>query len=88
MEKLLLSFRAAARLLGVGRGDTLQALIKAELLRPVTLLGRSFIPREQVEALARQGEAQPAKKTKRQSTGGSIADLDLFPRKRQGQRRG
>lgn len=58
---LLLSFRAAAKMLGVGRNDLLHALIKAGLLRPVTLLGRrSYIPREQVESLARNGDTQPS----------------------------
>lgn len=54
---LLLSYRAAARLLGVGRNATLHALIAAGHLVPVVLLGRARIPREQIEALARAGSS-------------------------------
>lgn len=74
---LLLSFRAAAKLLGVGRGASLHALISAGLLRPVTLLGRAFIPREQIEHLAKGGDSPappPRRRTKRPS---SIADVVL-----------
>ena len=79
---LLLSYRAAAKLLGVGRGASLHALIAAGLLVPVKLPTgadgtlRAFIPREQIEALARAGAAPslpPAPRTtKRKRT---IADL-------------
>ena len=81
--KLLLSYRETARLLGIGRGPSLQALIKAGMLRPVSLLGRSLIPREQVESLARSGDAPSAPQFRAGSTKakkravGSIADIDL-----------
>lgn len=79
---LLLSFRAAAKLLGVGRNASLHALIAAGLLVPVKLPTgadgalRAFIPREQIEALARAGAAPVAvakpPRVKRKRT---IADL-------------
>jgi predicted site-specific integrase-resolvase len=77
--KLLLSYRDAARLLGIGRGSSLHALIRSGLLRPVTLLGRRFIPREQVEQLARVGErpSQESTKAGRQKPSGSIRDIKL-----------
>jgi hypothetical protein len=82
-HKLMLSYRAAARLLGVGRGATLHELIAAGLLRPVKLLRRSFIPRAQVEALAQTGEgpAVQAAAPKRSARGAgrrrSIADIEI-----------
>ncbi len=62
---LLLSYRAAAKLLGIGRNASLHALIAAGLLVPVKLPTgadgrlRAFIPRKQVEALAEAGAATP-----------------------------
>lgn len=75
--KLLLSYREAARLLGISRGPKLHALVKARLLNPVTLLGRSYIPREQIEALARSGDSKPvpARTRVKRPRGGSIADI-------------
>jgi hypothetical protein len=77
---LLLSYSKAAKLLGVSRNKALHELIAAGVLRPVLLLGRSFIPREQIEALGRHGDtpqATPAPKPKK-GRGGSIGDLKLF----------
>ena len=76
---LLLSFRSAAKLLGVGRGESLHALIAAGLLRPVKLLKRAYIPREQIEALARSGgeptkRLPPVRPTKAKQT---ISDIAL-----------
>jgi excisionase family DNA binding protein len=82
VNALLLSFRETAKLLGVGRGKTLHELIAAGLLRPVKLLGRSLIPREQIEQLARTGEGpastptEPAARKKSKATR-SIADLEI-----------
>lgn len=79
-DKLLLSYRAVAKLLGVSRGGSLHELISLGLLRPVTLLGRSLIPREQVEALARTGDGTataPEKLSRRRKlTARRISDLD------------
>ena len=78
-EKLLLSYSAAAKLLGVSRNDTLHALIKTGLLRPVLLLGRAYIPREQVEQLARTGERRIEPPPPRKSRAiVRTADLKLF----------
>lgn len=55
-QSLLLSYRQAAKLLGISRGSSLHDLIQRGLLRPVTLCGQQRIPREQVEELARNGE--------------------------------
>ncbi|MFE8600243.1 helix-turn-helix domain-containing protein [Archangium violaceum] len=79
---LLCSYREAARVLGIGRNNTLPELIRRGLLRPVTLLGRSYIPREQLEELARHGEAEPKSSAEREPkrkrrVGGSIADMKL-----------
>ncbi len=83
---LLLSYRAAAELLGVGRNTTLPKLIKAGLIRPVSLMGRTLIPREQVEALARSGDgstdsrfmgAPQLTKGKKSKRRGSISDIEL-----------
>ncbi|WP_350102538.1 helix-turn-helix domain-containing protein [Myxococcus sp. SDU36] len=59
MPPLLLSKRQAARLLGISRGRTLDELLKAGHLRPVLVLGRLKLPREEVERLAREG-TEPA----------------------------
>lgn len=81
-DPLLLSYRAAARLLGVGRGASLHELIASGLLRPVKLLRRSFIPRAQIEALAQTGEGPavvaPAKRSARlPARKRSIADIEI-----------
>ena len=82
-EPLLLSFRAAAKLLGIGRGDSLNALIKSGLIRPVMLLGKLKIPREQVEELARAGEppieirSPPRPKKRGSSASESVGSIDL-----------
>lgn len=79
---LLCSFREAARTLGLGRNKKLPELIRRGLLHPVTILGRQYIPRAQLEDLARRGESAPdsrfptAPKRARRNTG-SIADLKL-----------
>lgn len=78
-HKLLLSFRAAAALLGIGRNDALHELIRRGALRPVTVLDRTYIPREQVEALARTGERPPTSTTRkpRRVITASIADVEV-----------
>ncbi|WP_426751573.1 helix-turn-helix domain-containing protein [Myxococcus sp. Y35] len=76
---LLCSFREAAKLLGVGRNSTLPGLIARGVLRPVTVAGRRYIPREQLKHLARHGEA-PAETTpppKRRRAASSLRDLKL-----------
>jgi hypothetical protein len=78
VNKLLLSKRAAAKLLGVGRGNTLASLIARGVLTPVVIDGREYISREALEALARGGEhAAPARlrRAARPPTSGRIADL-------------
>ncbi|WP_425334806.1 helix-turn-helix domain-containing protein [Myxococcus stipitatus] len=55
MTPLLLSKRQAAKMLGVSRGRTLDELINAGFLRPVLILGRMKLPREEIERLAREG---------------------------------
>jgi excisionase family DNA binding protein len=79
---LLCSYREAARVLGVGRNNTLLELIRRGLLRPVELLGKRYIPREQLEQLARHGEAPRESSTtgtakRKRAADGSIADLKL-----------
>jgi excisionase family DNA binding protein len=79
---LLCSYREAARMLGVGRNGTLPELIRRGLLRPVTILGRRYIPREQLEELARSGEAPaashaPSAPKRKRREHSSIADLKL-----------
>ena len=80
-DRLLLTFSQAAALLGVGRNASLHALIRTGLLRPVTLLGKARIPREQVEALARGGDAlltAQAPSTRRpKKVVKSIADIEI-----------
>ncbi len=52
---LALSYREAARLLRIDRGDTLHDLISTGLLRPVPWGKGKRIPLEQVQELARTG---------------------------------
>jgi excisionase family DNA binding protein len=52
--KLILSFREAAKSLGIGR-DTLRILIRAGEVRTVQVNGRTRIPRLEVERLASEG---------------------------------
>ncbi len=63
MTPLLLSKRQAAKLLGVSRGRTLDELIRTGHLRPVVVLGRLKLPREEVERLAREG-TEPAPRSR------------------------
>lgn len=66
MSPLLLSKRQAAKLLGVGRGNTLQWLIDEGHIRPVIIQGRVRIPLEEVQRVAREGtEAMPKPKTRK-----------------------
>jgi len=51
-QKALLSKRATARLLGIGRSDTLPLLVKAGLLHPVSNLGKQKFDRREVEQLS------------------------------------
>jgi hypothetical protein len=78
---LLCSFREAAKLLGIGRNSTLPGLVARGALRPVTVAGRKYIPREQLIEFARNGEASteaaPAPSRRTRCTGGSIRDLKL-----------
>lgn len=55
MTPLLLSQRAAARLLGVSVGRTLAPLVRAGLVRTVTVGNRTRIPLAEVERVAREG---------------------------------
>jgi excisionase family DNA binding protein len=55
VPRLALSKREAARLLGIDRGKTLHALIRAGRLRTVPWGSGRRIPREDVERLAREG---------------------------------
>ena len=80
-EPLLLSFRAAAKALGVGRSGTLPSLVKRGVLTPVIVDGRPYFSRAQLEEFARTGEgpAQPgsAKSARRRKVSTSIADIEL-----------
>lgn len=83
-EPLLYSLRRAARVLGVGRNNTLAKLLANGSLRTVTIAGRRYIPREQLEELARHGENPsesradaPPKRKNKASKAGSIADLKI-----------
>jgi hypothetical protein len=62
---LLLSRRASARLLGVGRNETFQGLIDRGAIRPVIVDGREFFSRAELEEFARVGETnRPATRKK------------------------
>ena len=79
---MLCSFREAARLLGVGRNNTLKSLVRRGVLRPVVVEGREYIPLKQLEALAEHGEnpsepSAPKPPKRKRAAGGSIADLKL-----------
>ncbi|QRK06701.1 hypothetical protein F0U60_14990 [Archangium minus] len=79
---LLCRFREAARTIGLGRNKALLELSRRGLLRPVTILGRQYIPREQLEELARRGEVPaasgaPSVPKRQRRAGGSIADIEL-----------
>jgi excisionase family DNA binding protein len=54
-KKLILSKREAAKLLGVGRNQTLHDLIARGLLRTVVVNGQVKVPRADVERIAREG---------------------------------
>lgn len=54
-KKLILSKREAAKLLGVGRNQTLHDLIGRGLLRTVIVNGQVKVPRADVERIAREG---------------------------------
>lgn len=62
---LLLSKRQAAKLLGVGRGSTLERLIRAGDIRMVKAGARMRIPLEEVERFAREGSRQPMRAMKK-----------------------
>lgn len=78
---LLLSGRAAAKTLGVGRSSTLASLVKRGLITPVIVDGRPYFSRAQLEDFARTGEgpAQPgsARSARRRKVSTSIADIEL-----------
>jgi excisionase family DNA binding protein len=79
-DKLLLSQREAAELLGVGRGDTLRSLLRRGVLRPVIVDGREYISRDALIELARVGEGPPPPRQRRRTKAAlpkSIADLDF-----------
>lgn len=59
MTPLLVSKRQAARLLGIGRGDTLSRLIASGRIRVVSVDGRLRIPLEEVHRVAREGTEPP-----------------------------
>lgn len=54
-KKLILSKREAAKLLGVGRNQTLHDLIARGLLKTVVVNGQVKVPRADVERIAREG---------------------------------
>lgn len=78
---LLLSFRAAAAVLGVGRSGTLASLVKRGVLTPVIVDGRAYFSRAQLEDFARTGEGPahpgPAKSARRRKVSASIADIEI-----------
>ncbi len=79
MTPLLLSDRAAAKVLGVSR-DTVAALRRAGQLRSVPWLGRFKIPLAEIERLAREGVTAAgrrprAKRTAPPSAAGAAAAI-------------
>lgn len=64
---LVVSKREAARLLGIDRGRTLGALLRAGQLRTVPWGRGSRIPLEEVQRLAREGFSAPEGVTPRPS---------------------
>lgn len=82
--KALLSFREAARRLGIDRGRTLSELVARGELKVVDANGRKKVPATEVERLAREGfdvtgPAPKAKASKRQarSTAAAIRAIKL-----------
>lgn len=74
-KKLILSKREAARLLGVGRNQTLHELIARGLLRTVVVNGQVKVPRADVERIAREGfdldaPKRPARRAVKSDAGG------------------
>ncbi|WP_242394820.1 helix-turn-helix domain-containing protein [Anaeromyxobacter oryzisoli] len=65
--KELLSKRAAARMLGVDRGTTLEELVRDGRLRTVDVGGRPRIPRSELERVLAAGVPQAEAKTRRAS---------------------
>lgn len=78
---LLLSERAAAKLLGINRGTPgLSSLLKRGVITKVVVDGREYISRSQLEEFARTGEAPapPRKRREPKPVGtGRIRDLDF-----------
>jgi predicted DNA-binding protein (UPF0251 family) len=66
----LLSFRQAARRLGINRGTTLRALIERGLIHTVAAKARRKIPVAEIERLERDGYDldQPISKKRRRSS--------------------
>lgn len=70
----LLSFRAAAKRLGVSRSTTLPDMVKDRRIRVVTVGGRSKIPLSEVERIERDGSAStPARATSPKAAGAPVA---------------
>jgi hypothetical protein len=77
----LLSKRAGAKFLGIGRCGTLESLIRRGVISIVIVDGREFLSRAQLEEFARVGEApttRAARKPKKRA-GGSIANIPVLP---------
>jgi hypothetical protein len=73
---LLLSERAAAKLLGISRGDPgLSSLLKRGVLQKVVVDGKEYLSRSQLEEFARVGEA-PAPPRKRREKKREPVNLD------------
>lgn len=78
--KLLYSMREAARLLGIGRCNTLPDLIRAGKVKTVLIAGRVRIPRAEVERIANEGtdpQPEPPKKRRPVARGERAAESVL-----------
>ena len=76
---MLLSFRAAGRMLGICPRDTLPDLIRSGALKTVALKGRTKIPLGEVERVAREGiESVSARRKRRPTNHEAPLEADLW----------
>jgi excisionase family DNA binding protein len=83
--KELFSLREAAKILGIGRCNTLPKLIADGKITTVLIAGRVRISRQELERVMREGtEPQPVKRARRRLPPGEAeaAKLDALMRRR------
>lgn len=74
---LLLSKRAAAKLLGINRGAPgLASLLERGVIKPVLVDGKEYLSRAQLEEFARVGEAPAPPRKQRKSKSESVGSMD------------